>query len=91
MVQSTIALRELPNLELTNLAVDDAKAAPHFRREDQKTLCRRVTHLERASLLTVAVVGAGPAGIEMAVTLADLLPRWYNKLGGSSQKLRVVL
>ncbi len=46
---------------------------------------------QRSRLLTVAVVGAGPAGVEMASTLADLLPLWYGKLGGSPQEIRVVL
>lgn len=46
---------------------------------------------QRRLLLTVAVIGAGPAGVEMAATLADLLPRWYGKLGGNSQEIRVVI
>ncbi|MGB3789585.1 MAG: hypothetical protein WA949_16360 [Phormidesmis sp.] len=46
---------------------------------------------ERRALLTVAVVGAGPSGVEMVATLADLLPEWYEKLGGNSRKLRIVL
>jgi NADH dehydrogenase len=46
---------------------------------------------ERRSLLTVAIVGAGPAGIELACTLADLLPIWYDELGGDSDEIRIVL
>lgn len=46
---------------------------------------------QRRSLLTVAVIGAGPAGIELAATLADLLPRWYGKLGGDLQEMRIVI
>ncbi len=46
---------------------------------------------QRRTLLTVAVIGAGPAGVEIAATLADLLPRWYDKLGGNSQEIRVVI
>ena len=45
----------------------------------------------RQSLLTFAVVGAGPTGVEMAATLADLLPYWYAQLGGSIRELRLVL
>ncbi|MBE9169580.1 NAD(P)/FAD-dependent oxidoreductase [Pleurocapsales cyanobacterium LEGE 06147] len=45
----------------------------------------------RRSLLTVAVVGAGPSGVEMAATLADLLPIWYSKLGGDFSEIRIVL
>jgi NADH dehydrogenase len=46
---------------------------------------------ERRRLLTVAIVGAGPSGVEMAATLADLLPHWYEALGGKPQEVRVVL
>lgn len=46
---------------------------------------------QRRLLLTVVVVGAGPAGVEMAATLADLLPSWYDKLGGDLQEIRVVI
>lgn len=46
---------------------------------------------QRRSLLTFAVVGAGPTGVEMAATLADLLPNWYVKLSGNIHDVRVVL
>ncbi|HEY9847743.1 MAG TPA: FAD-dependent oxidoreductase, partial [Candidatus Caenarcaniphilales bacterium] len=46
---------------------------------------------QRRSLLTFAVVGAGPTGVEMAATLADLLPYWYAKLGGNINELHIVL
>ena len=46
---------------------------------------------QRRTLLTVVVVGGGPSGVEMAATLADLLPHWYAALGGNSQEIRVVL
>lgn len=46
---------------------------------------------QRRALLTVAIVGAGPAGIELATTLADLLPNWYVQLGGDPDEIRVVL
>ncbi|MBD2328666.1 NAD(P)/FAD-dependent oxidoreductase [Alkalinema sp. FACHB-956] len=49
------------------------------------------TCAERRALLTVAIVGAGPAGIELACTLADLLPIWYDELGGDSHEIRIVL
>ncbi|MEM8808230.1 MAG: NAD(P)/FAD-dependent oxidoreductase [Cyanobacteria bacterium P01_G01_bin.38] len=32
----------------------------------------------RRSLLTVAIVGGGPVGVELALTLGDLLPQWYK-------------
>ncbi|MEM9136352.1 MAG: NAD(P)/FAD-dependent oxidoreductase [Cyanobacteria bacterium P01_F01_bin.42] len=46
---------------------------------------------ERQALLTVVVVGAGPAGIEMAATLGDLLPEWYRKLNGNIEDIRIVV
>ncbi|MEL4895719.1 NAD(P)/FAD-dependent oxidoreductase [Crocosphaera sp. Alani8] len=46
---------------------------------------------QRQHLLTFAVVGAGPAGVEMAATLADLLPHWYDKLGGNIHEIRIIL
>ncbi|ARV59533.1 NADH dehydrogenase [Nostocales cyanobacterium HT-58-2] len=45
----------------------------------------------RRLLLSVAIIGAGPAGIELACTLADLLPIWYDELGGDADEVRVVL
>ncbi len=46
---------------------------------------------QRRELLTVAIIGAGPAGIELACTLGDLLPLWYEDLGGDGDEIRVVL
>lgn len=46
---------------------------------------------QRRSLLTFAVVGAGPTGVEMAATLADLLPDWYAQLGSDIRQIRIVL
>lgn len=46
---------------------------------------------QRRSLLTFAVVGAGPTGVEMAATLADLLPYWYAQLEGDVHEIRIVL
>lgn len=38
---------------------------------------------QRRTLLTVAILGAGRSGVELAATLADLLPNWYAPLGGN--------
>ncbi len=46
---------------------------------------------QRRRLLTVAVIGGGPSGVEMAATIADLLPNWYGAMRGNPQEVRVVL
>jgi len=46
---------------------------------------------ERRKLLTVAIIGGGPSGVEMSATLADLLPNWYAALGGNAQEIRMVM
>ena len=46
---------------------------------------------QRRKLLTVAIIGAGPSGVELAATLTDLLPQWYAQLGGNVQEIRVAL
>jgi NADH dehydrogenase len=47
--------------------------------------------VKRSRLLTVAIVGGGPAGVELAMTLGDLLPQWYEAMGGLASELRIVL
>lgn len=47
--------------------------------------------LERQKLLTVAIAGAGATGVELAATLADVLPQWYLKQGGKFEQLSIVL
>jgi NADH dehydrogenase len=46
---------------------------------------------QRRKLLTVAIIGGGPSGVEMAATLADFLPDWYAALKGNPQEVRIVL
>lgn len=46
---------------------------------------------QRQHLLTVAIIGAGPAGVELAATLADILPVWYDMMGGDYESIRIVL
>ncbi|MEL6552074.1 MAG: NAD(P)/FAD-dependent oxidoreductase [Cyanobacteria bacterium J06621_11] len=45
----------------------------------------------RSQHLTFAIAGAGPAGVELAVTLADLLPEWYEPLGGDPTDINIVI
>ncbi len=46
---------------------------------------------QRRQLLTTVVVGGGPSGVEMTATLADLVPQWYEAMGGKRDEVRVVL
>jgi NADH dehydrogenase FAD-containing subunit len=46
---------------------------------------------QRQQLLTAVVVGGGPSGVEMAATMADLLPQWYEAMGGNPHEIRIVL
>jgi NADH dehydrogenase len=36
-------------------------------------------------------MGGGPAGVELAGTLGDLLPNWYAELGGDPREIRLLL
>lgn len=46
---------------------------------------------QRRALLTVAIIGAGPAGVEMAATLGDLLPQWASHFEGLVDDLKIVI
>lgn len=46
---------------------------------------------QRQQLLTAVVVGGGPSGVEMAATVADLLPQWYEAIGGNPHEIHIVL
>lgn len=41
--------------------------------------------------MTFAVLGDGRSGVELAATLADLLPDWYAQISGNKQEIRVVI
>ncbi|MEM9803720.1 MAG: FAD-dependent oxidoreductase [Cyanobacteria bacterium P01_D01_bin.56] len=43
------------------------------------------------ALTTVVIIGAGPSGVELAATLADLLPEWSKSLNLSPDNLRIVI
>ena len=64
----------------------------HARLQDCLQTAIQTKDLEkRRQLLTVAIIGAGPAGVELACTLADILPIWYDEMGGDYEEIRVVL
>jgi NADH:ubiquinone reductase (non-electrogenic) len=46
---------------------------------------------QKNTLLTFAILGAGRTGVELAATLADLLPNWYTPLGGDITDIRIVI
>lgn len=43
---------------------------------------------QRSQLLTIAILGGGRAGVELAATLADLIPEWYSALRGTVAEIR---
>ena len=70
---------------------DDAfKLASHLRDCLQRATQEKDPE-EKQKLLTVGIIGAGPVGIELAVTLADLLPIWYEALQGDREELKIVI
>lgn len=69
----------------------DAIAIDHHLRDRFQRAIQLTDPQQRRRLLTIGVVGGGPSGVEMAGTLADLLPQWYQALGGPAQEVRVVL
>lgn len=70
---------------------EDAGALAHHLRHCLRQARQIPDQTTRHILLTVAVIGAGPTGVELAGTLADLLPAWFAELGGNSADIRVVL
>lgn len=69
----------------------DAIALDHRSRECLNKAIQTQDIEERRRLLTFAIIGGGPTGVELAATLADLLPPWYEAMGGQPQEIRVVL
>ena len=69
----------------------NAIALKNHLRNRLKQATRTPDPQQRRYLLTVAVIGAGPAGVELAATLGDLLPHWYSEMGGNPEEIRLVL
>ncbi|MFW6296071.1 MAG: NAD(P)/FAD-dependent oxidoreductase [Halothece sp.] len=69
----------------------DAIALDHHLQNCLEKALSTANDQERHKLLTVAIVGGGPTGVELAATLADLLPHWYEALGGKGEEIRMVL
>lgn len=70
---------------------EDAIALRNHLRQRLQLATQTEDETIRNQLLTVAVVGAGPSGIEITSTLADWLPEWYRQLGGNPSEVRVII
>lgn len=70
---------------------EEAIALEHQLRDCLQRARQTTDESQRRSLLTFAIVGAGPTGVEMAATLADLLPYWYAQQGGNIHEIHIVL
>ncbi|NUN67415.1 NAD(P)/FAD-dependent oxidoreductase (plasmid) [Pseudanabaena biceps] len=69
----------------------DAIALAHHLRDCLQRAIQLNDPEQRRQLLTLAVIGGGPSGVEMAATLADLIPQWYIEMGGNQSEVRIVL
>lgn len=70
---------------------EDAIALGRHLRDCLQRASQTEDEQQRRHLLTVAVLGAGRAGVELAATLGDLLPEWYQPLGGNIEEIRIVI
>jgi len=78
------------NTFVFNTGADAAELKSHLQNCLQQAR-QRPDSQQRQTLLTVVIIGAGPTGVELAATLADLLPNWYAQLDGDPQEIRVLL
>lgn len=72
-------------------SADEAVALSHRIKDNLNQAAQIKDSEARKQLLTVAIIGAGPAGVELACTLADLMPIWCVEAGADPEELRVVL
>lgn len=72
-------------------SADEAIALSHRIKDNLNQASQTQDREARRQLLTVAIIGAGPAGVELACTLADLLPIWCAEAGANPEEVRVVL
>ena len=70
---------------------DDAMTLRNHLRQQLQLATQTEDETARHQLLTIAIVGAGPSGIEIASTLADWLPQWYHQLGGNPAEVQVII
>ncbi len=72
-------------------SADEAISLSHRIKDNLNQAAQAKDPEARKQLLTVAIIGAGPAGVELACTLADLMPIWCTEAGADPEELRVVL
>ncbi|GBO55306.1 NADH dehydrogenase [Pseudanabaena sp. lw0831] len=70
---------------------DDAIALAWKLRDCLQQATQTLEPQQKKNLLTIAILGAGCTGVELAATLADLLPAWYSPLGGDIADIRIVV
>jgi len=90
----TAAYFNVPGAEENTVSFRSAEDALSLAKQLRKQLQRAAqaeTAAERSRLASVAIVGAGPSGVELAATLADLLPQWYEALNGDPSELSIQL
>lgn len=91
---STVNYFGIPGAEehaLPFRTADHARRVSQHLRDRLREASQSVDPSRRQALLTFAIAGAGPAGVELGVTLADLLPRWYLRLGGNPTEIRIIM
>lgn len=74
---------------LTFRQAEDAFALGQHLRECLQQASQKTS--DNDSLTTVAIIGAGPSGVELAATLADLLPEWSDSLDVEPNNIRIVI
>jgi NADH dehydrogenase FAD-containing subunit len=72
-------------------SADEAISLSHRIKDNLNKAAQTKDPEERKQLLTVAIIGAGPAGVELACTLADLMPIWGKEAGADPEEVCVVL
>jgi NADH dehydrogenase len=72
-------------------SADEAIALSHRIKDNLNQAVQSNDVEECQQLMTVAIIGAGPAGVELACTLADLMPIWCREAGIDPDSARVVL
>jgi NADH:ubiquinone reductase (non-electrogenic) len=70
---------------------EDVEKLRHHLRQCLQQASQTTDPERRRALLTIAIIGAGPAGVEMAATLGDLLPQWASEFDGLVAELTIAI